>query len=68
MAVFGFSEEELLQAGLAVLLAELLEGEGGLADTGLGSFVTDLVDVGLDGRDLLLDLCNNFFHDVQILV
>ena len=51
-----------LDAGLAVFLTELLEGKGGLADTGLGGLVVNLVDVLLDSSDLFLDLGDNCFH------
>ena len=51
-----------LDAGLAVFLTELLEGEGGLADTGLGGLVVNLVDVLLDDSDLLFDFGDNCFH------
>ncbi len=51
-----------LDAGLAVFLTELLESEGGLADTGLGGLVVNLVDVLLDSSDLLFDLGDNSVH------
>lgn len=41
-----------LDAGLAIFLAELGELEGSLANTGLGGFVVNLVDVGRDSGDL----------------
>ena len=55
-----------LDAGLAVLLAEFFEGEGGFADAGLGGLVVNLVNVFLDSSDLLLDFCDNCFHCVVV--
>lgn len=56
-----------LYAGLAVLLANLLEGEGGLADTGAGGLVVYFVNVVHDGSNLLFQLGNNFFHGFRFL-
>jgi len=53
---------ELLHALFAVLLACFFEGEGGLADAGLGGLVVNLVDVGQDSIDLGLDFSNDLFH------
>ena len=56
----------LLDADLAVLLAEFLESEGGLAYPGHGGLVASLVDVGLDGGDLRLDVLDDLFHNDTI--
>ena len=55
-----------LDAGFTILLAEFLEGEGSFTDASLGGFVVNLVDVLFDSSNLLLDLCNNSFHDVWV--
>lgn len=56
-----------LYAGLAVLLANLLEGEGSLADTGAGGFVVNLVNVVHDGSNLLFQLGDDFLHGFRFL-
>ena len=63
-AVIAGNRGELLHADFAVFLAEFLKGEGSLADAGLGCLVADLVDVSLDGIELLFDLGDNRFHTV----
>ena len=50
-------------AFLAVLLAEFLEHEGGLAYPCPCCLVVDLVDVSGDCGDLRLDLVDEFCHD-----
>ena len=53
-----------LDAGFAILLTNLFEGEGSFADASLGGLVVDLVDVLLDSSNLLFDLGDNSFHFV----
>ena len=57
-----------LDAGLAIFLAELGELEGSLADTCLGGFVVNLVDVGRDSGDLGFDFSDELFHVFSVLV